>query len=369
MRYFLYFIIFFFSTINLSSTSSDFNIVQLSCDNDLCGIKESIDSALFLNNINVCLVGEMHWREPMTSKLFFGYQKHLYENFGFKRILLEGGKSYANLLNKYITQRNDTDWFLISQSCSGDATTFKRQLDYIYLQNISNGNSIKFIGIDYENNFPVAIYTLGRLLIGTSTERVKNIGSCIKFTIDYYRDINNNRFHNISIDRARELIYNYFDFKSAYKSLLLEHFDEFNLIMDDLYLQYENSIRSHHKAIIEKREKYIYRNCRTAINREPSEKYVGRFGLMHLPTAIKPIWFDREDWKSAAAYLAEDSSGGVNIKINTVLLFYQSVSKKYDMFSKNTQQIFSSLYVKDALVVKSPPEIIQGINTILLIDK
>lgn len=275
---------------------------------------------------------EAHW-QTINPKIQLRILTYLHQKAGVRNLILEGGYTYAQMLNRYLDTGNEK--LLVralydTPVCPKDQMAFYRQL-YAFNQRVPEAERIWLVGIDLEESPLLVTDCLYRMLPNKPlTAGVRRRITALRTLHEQegYDDKESKRFY-------RQWHREWIEQKRAYKRYWGEDYWLFEMILENLVTGFDipvlrDFVYAHGDD--KKREFRMYNNFRTLHkhDRLKAGKYFGQFGGIH--TEIDPAikW----GFPTLAQNLNAHASSPVKGKVMTISRYFRQVPQVYEKFKE-----------------------------------
>lgn len=288
---------------------------------------DSINTLYFLDSTAIknrlIIVGEIHdikWNDTLRLQLF----KYLHGTAGYNILLEELSPAYVYLIQKkYFETGNDS--ILKYLHYTFEDKEYFREL-YEYYSSLPDPDKFKIIGIDVDDNSSVTYAALYYTLSEISDTNV------IKANVIKLLSNHNLPSNKKALMFARENINIITNNEQAYRQIFGENYDFIVNLLKGIIIS-TNKLLSKDWIY---REKIMYDNIHSLLNKYPDQKCFGQFGISHVckESNISKWAFDK-NWTSFAAMLNNYNDSPVQGEVCSMIIHYPNffteniMSKRY----------------------------------------
>ena len=346
-------------------------VVTLSMDSNLQSF-ELMDTVLA--NHDFFFAAEQHWK-AVNSQLQFRFLQYLHQKAGVKNLLLEGGYSYAYLINKYLKTGDEKLLDKVLQDipvCPKDQRKLFERIRSYNLE-LEPQDRIEVHGIDLEHSPILALQSLSNLL------PEKEIPPSISHKIEKLLKLHHSpQYDEVEVKRFfRKLDRDMVGKAATYRKFWGEDFDLFEMIVQNTIQGYGFNLLSAtlFKKIWKSREERMYKNFLILRKRMKSGKYFAQFGALHTDIKTSSRW----EFPSLANRLNYAESSPVKGKVLTISRYFRKLKSDYQKpveYNKleNMVELAEGSF-KDSIILLSMignqtpfPELSKTFQYIILID-
>jgi hypothetical protein len=275
---------------------------------------------------------EEHW-QAVNGQIAFRFLTYLHQQAGVRNLVLEGGYSYAHLLNRYLQSGNEQLLILAlydTPVCPVNQVQFFKQI-YAFNQTLPPAQQIRLIGIDLEHSPLLVTECLYQLLpkkplTAGVRDKIKELkamhdaeGYVEKDARRYYRQL-----HKEVIERKR-----------AYRRYWGEDFWRFEMILENLVMGFDSPVLRelvYAHGDEKKRELRLFENYLLLVKKEelaPGNCYA-QFGGIH--TELNPAinW----GYPTLAQQLNESAASPVQGQVLTIGRYFRRYGQIYEKFKE-----------------------------------
>ncbi len=322
------------------------------------------------------ILGEYHWQFYNTT-IEYNYLK-LLNNVGIypKYIILEDGYGYSYLLNKFLLSGS----MEYLNACSYSIIWDKNLLIeiYNYRNKLPKTKQFLFYGVDTDKSISEVFIPLYYILKKqTLTDTGKTIAN-INF-YEFATEFHSRDYFDIGLNAMVEKVDMFYKiYKTDSLSLKQEIKIEYNEVQKifNTYSKYKKfrhvNFNRTKLSVYNERENFIANNIYTLYKGDTTAVLYGQFGIAHIPLNKTKIWGTRKNVESMATTLNINKNYELlNNKINSTLIFYDEVPKRWYYFYINDKKELNKLYEKNSnLIIQiDKPSSDSLINNLLFINK
>ncbi|MEM6805653.1 MAG: hypothetical protein AAF696_29920 [Bacteroidota bacterium] len=296
-------------------------VIDLSIDSSLQSF-ELMDTVL--QEHEFFFAAEQHWK-AVNSQLQFRFLQYLHQRAGVRNLLLEGGYSYAYLINKYLKTGDGKLLDKVLQDipvCPKDQRKLFERIRNYNLE-LAAEDRIEVHGIDLEHSPILALQSLNNLL--PEKEVPKNISHRIEKLLKLHHSP---QYDEVEVKRFfRKLDRDLIGKETAYRKFWGEDFELFEMIVQNTIQGYGFNLFSAtlFKRIWQSREERMYKNFLVLQKRMKAGKYFAQFGALHTDIKTSSRW----EFPSLANRLNYTESSPVQGRVLTISRYFRKLKSDY----------------------------------------
>lgn len=264
-------------------------------------------------------------KQAVNTQIQFSFLKYLHQKAGVRNFLLEGGYSYAFMINRYLITGDEKLLDKILQDIPICPENQRELFQKIRKYNLSlpEKDRIEVHGIDLESSPALAIHTL-YYLMPTST-LPSNIAAFMTELVELH---NSPYFYEKTVNQffrrlARDIKTNPYDYIAYWSG----NYDIFKMIVENARqgLGFTLIKATIFKKRWEKREARMYNNFLLIKDKMKPGKYYAQFGGLHTDITTSSLW----EFPSLANRLNYSQDSPVKGKVLTISRYFRTLNSDY----------------------------------------